>query len=597
MVKSDALFSYIPPTNILGWLMTPLRYIIPFPRFVKLNRTIIKVTHLPILWVIFAYERLILSRLPYEPAELVEQRGRIASRLPAFSRGGPNELFSPGARLREPSITTFHKDKALEEVFRRPFKSPPLDERDRRGSAYERAESTNVVQDWMASVGQQGGASSPVEQSQSVVDRLESRRPTMRRLKTVQALTNVKTRDTFTRSDPEVAPLNVHASADALRRGYDFPNMSSEDPPQQTDADGDDELATNDEDDRPTYEKSLLEADENGSDKENMPQHRHDSDYFTPKAALHMKSPTAESSISQSRLAMDSLPHHPTQRKVPPFNREKMHSRNISSGTILYSPLKPKDDESHEKSPHSTSPAKLSARAPNRDSSNSASATPAAPGTTADTPSPRKAAKRKARAPSPAPPSRPTAIAPQLIFPAPQHRAAAAAPPPPNLAAFLALDRRAPSSTVRSLDLASDLGDNRYGPDAAALAAFPASFGTQMEMGGFAARARAARRGGRAAGDDEDGDGGATRRLNRLMLARMTNLEEGFREVLREVKRVSRAGSTGDEAPSKQRRERRGKDSMAVETQRQVESDREGRRRPDNDGENDSETVATRTSV
>jgi len=574
--------------------MTPLRYIMPFPRFVKLNRTIIKVTHLPILWVIFAYERLILSRLPYEPAELVEQRGRISSRLQAFSRGGPNELFSPGARLREPSITTFHKDKALEEVFRRPFKSPPLDERGRRGSAYERAESTNVVQDWMASVGQQGGAASPVEQPQSVVDRLESRRPTIRRLKTVQALTNVKTRDTFTRSEPEVASPNVHPSTDALRRGYDFPNMSGEDLPQQTDADGDDELATNDEDDRPTYEKSFLETDENGSDKENIPQHRHDSDYFTPKVALHMKSPTAESSISQPRQAIDSLPHPPTQRKVPPPKREKMHSRNISSGTILYSPLNPKEDESHEKSAHSTSPAKPTTRATKRDNSNSASATPAATSMTAGTASARKAAKRKARPPSPAAPSRPTALAPRPIFPSAQHRAAA--PPPPNLAAFLALDRRAPSSTIRSLDLASDLGDNRYGPDAAALAAFPASFGAQMESAGFAARARPRPRGGHD-GDEEEEGGGATRRLNRLMLARMTNLEEGFREVLREVKRVSRAGSTADEPPSRQRRERGGKGSMAVETQRQAESDREGRRRPDNDGENDSETVATRTSV
>src|SRR5208282_5542594 len=43
MVKSDALFSYIPPTNILAWLLAPLRYVMPFPRFVKLNRTIIKV--------------------------------------------------------------------------------------------------------------------------------------------------------------------------------------------------------------------------------------------------------------------------------------------------------------------------------------------------------------------------------------------------------------------------------------------------------------------------------------------------------------------------------------------------------------------------
>ena len=30
MVKSDALFSYIAPTNVIAWLLTPLRYVLPF---------------------------------------------------------------------------------------------------------------------------------------------------------------------------------------------------------------------------------------------------------------------------------------------------------------------------------------------------------------------------------------------------------------------------------------------------------------------------------------------------------------------------------------------------------------------------------------
>jgi hypothetical protein len=85
------------------------------------------------------------------------------------------------------------------------------------------------------------------------------------------------------------------------------------------------------------------------------------------------------------------------------------------------------------------------------------------------------------------------------------------------------------------LDLASDLGDNRAGPNVNILEALPASFGTQMEMG---MRRQAHQQGG-------SGDGGDTaRRLNKLVLARMSTLEQGFAEVLREVKGLSRGASS-----------------------------------------------------
>jgi hypothetical protein len=126
MVKSDTLFSYIPPTNIIGWLVIPLKYCMPFRQFVRMNRLMIKLSHVPILFLIFLYERLLLSNLAYEPTDLVERRGRSKFKVsgPAFSARGVTDLFSPGARLREPSITTFRKDRALEEVFRRPYRNP-----------------------------------------------------------------------------------------------------------------------------------------------------------------------------------------------------------------------------------------------------------------------------------------------------------------------------------------------------------------------------------------------------------------------------------------------------------------------------------------
>jgi hypothetical protein len=72
MVKSDALFSYVAPTNILAWLITPLRYCMPFRRYVKLNRTVIKLTHFPILFTICLYEKTILSSSSFVPSDLIE---------------------------------------------------------------------------------------------------------------------------------------------------------------------------------------------------------------------------------------------------------------------------------------------------------------------------------------------------------------------------------------------------------------------------------------------------------------------------------------------------------------------------------------------
>lgn len=152
MVKSDALFSYVPPTNIVGWLLIPLKYLMPFKKFIRMNRTVIKLTHIPVLFTIFLYERLLLSNLAYGPTDLVENRGRpgtASPMAPAFSIRGAVEAFQP--RLREPSITTFHKDRALEEVFRRPYRDTSVQAPSNYPSG--RRNSSNVVSDWMKKMG------------------------------------------------------------------------------------------------------------------------------------------------------------------------------------------------------------------------------------------------------------------------------------------------------------------------------------------------------------------------------------------------------------------------------------------------------------
>lgn len=208
MVKSDALFSYIAPTNLLGWLLSPLRYLVPLRQYVKFNRTIIKVTHSPILFVIFAYERLIMARSSFgRTPDLLTQHHPPATMTKAptgpvaFSLAKAAELFSPGGgghhhRMREASVISVRKDAALEEVFRRPFRGGGGDtlrttattaaamSPQARGPGsssphhhHHLHRSQTAVDKWMQIAENAGGPSPPLEQPRSVVDRLEGRRP------------------------------------------------------------------------------------------------------------------------------------------------------------------------------------------------------------------------------------------------------------------------------------------------------------------------------------------------------------------------------------------------------------------------------------
>lgn len=593
MVKSDALFSYIAPANVMGWLLTPLRYTMAFRRFVKLNRNLTKATHFPILFSIFAYERLALSRHVYEPADLVEQRGRGRGRGHTVGMHGANEVFSP-ARIREPSVATFRKDRALEEVFRRPFRGTVNENND---GVSDVRKSSNVVRDWMNGVGQEGGAVPPDEQPQSVVDRLETRRPRFRRTATAGAnLGRVDGRRQFS-----AGPRSVASEPDdgTLRRRQIHDVIHEEElardavprQPGRTDAegdDGDDELVTND-------EEEIISAD---SDREK-------SGATPPRARKTTLTPpfVSETDISGTpRAARVKIPPFPPGTAPPgtgsagrasptvdtppiPVSRRRQHNRTLSTNTILFSP----QETSRSSSPHKPRPQ------------------PAAP------PTGRRTPKRLAFPPFAMNSALNTASSSHATRPQPQRSntaSRAAIPPrqagysPPDFDSLLALggrdgksrNRREPSFSARALDLASDIGDNRYAPDVPL--ALPASFSTQLERAGFAALSAAVERQRRRSVGDDGGDSsigglgidgsgglgrgggsgggsggggggsagtssrpGATSGLNhrsagqiegRILMARMGALEQGIREVVREVKGLTRGtgGSAGAGTPT-----------------------------------------------
>ena len=485
MVKSDALFSYVAPTNVLAWVLAPLRFIVPFRQFVRMNRTVIKITHLPVLFMIYAYERIMLQSAAYEPTDLVENRGRPGARVRAFEAPGAGlNLFSPRAhRLREPSVATFHKDRALAEVFRRPYRENTV-----RGTQKSH-ERRNVVDNWMSNMGPNGTASPPAEQDRSVVDRLEARRLAHRRSQVLMRRRQAGRGRSFTEatmsvvSDPEEfvsggisrRPLHRRESTDLL-------TMSMDDLHEQTDADGDDELVTNDE-----YTPLDTSASIDVSKRSRR------GDYFqqTPTAkprnvALGSTSWSLRNAANESPLqnpnSNPSTVHRP---------RRSAHMRNISTNTIVFDPLPRKVDSSSSPSRRIVT-ARNSAR---NTGTGSGALTPASAG--------RRTPKRTTRA-------RPI-MPPRTAFQS-----------APDLAGMLMLNAQQGRKPSLGFDIGSDIGDNK----AVGGGFVPHSFQTQMAFATGALRAGQA-----STGDNDD-----QRLMSKMMMARMTNLEEGFRDVIKEVK-------------------------------------------------------------
>jgi hypothetical protein len=274
----------------------------PFRQFVKVNRTVIKVTHVPILLIIYVYEKVRLGRYSYEPIEVIEQQNRRTTIVP-FALSGPPDIFSPGAgtRLREPSITAYHKDRALDEVFRRPFEGDISLNKPSQEQRTETDGQSNVVDRWMSGLGEVGAASPPEEQPRSILERLERNRPPLRR-----AVTSYTKRKAWrsasqtgsAKSDPEEHDRFIRSI-----RGRPQPiteeNEEAFVESQVTDRDADDELftAADDESVAPsTVEPRLRVETEDLIDM-------HEEDVATPTGGMEVPSlrPTAQSPPGSNR--------------------------------------------------------------------------------------------------------------------------------------------------------------------------------------------------------------------------------------------------------------------------------------------------------
>ena len=224
--------------------MTPLRYFIPFRQYVKFNRTIIKL-------------HTFRSCLPSTSTRglYLEQRYMTASML-SRTEADPSEhtLRSSLVLYANPSIATFRQDRALDEVFRQQADSSVRTVL----QSNERRKTSNVVNNWMKSIGEDD-TSPPPEQDRRIVDRLERRRSSRLLRPTAPRSRNFTRRTMSVASDPEDFMTNADLFSPVRSPLHQQITPSQlELPSQHTDADGDDELPTddNDDDDRLTTDQA-----------------------------------------------------------------------------------------------------------------------------------------------------------------------------------------------------------------------------------------------------------------------------------------------------------------------------------------------------
>lgn len=475
MVKSDALFSYVAPTNVIAWLVTPFRYLMPFRQYIKLNRTIIKVTHLPILFTICLYEKTILSARVIEPLDLVDTatRNRASpqkplSRFRAFSTRVPR-------LVREPSIATYQKDQALEEVFRQQTSDEMLRE---RPSSMRKRQTNNVIKDWMQEIGS-GPAHTPDEQDSVVVEGQPRRAHfPVRKMLATHGRNFTETTRSVAASNPEERVSHIVDSAFYLQRKDSISPTRTRQLSQHTDMEGDDELDSDD------------ASHDDGSDKESA------GEGPSPVGGTEKTTPKFYSSRPSTARVVS--------RRGSPVRRPR-HTRNASGVTMLYNPVGSPNEETEGR----TTPPR-----PHHDSSEDedSSDNEKRPGFSASV----DQGTMRRHTLNPVLARNPVGMTQMSV---------------PEIEGLYLSGRSTSRRRQRSLlfDLGSDLGDNRAVAGGFA-GVLPSSFNTQMAFATGNLR--------------RDGPSQTQDMLSKLVLARMNNIEEGFREVIKEVKDLRRTGSS-----------------------------------------------------
>lgn len=458
---------------------------------------IIKISHFSLLLGIFLYEKYILAPSMYEPTDFVENPARGRTRALPVNPVGRQSLFSPTIRIREESVAGFQQDRALEEVFRRTPDFASL----RTQRMHERKRTQTAIRNWM-------DQNDAIPESPNHLGTVDSRaQPDWGRKPSLSKDGPPRRRHISEARSVASDPADLMSNLDFLNNDGFFNIIDRKDHAERTilkDQDADDELVTNDEDEdegtapsRRSVTRSVLDE---GDDYFRTPVASRFNEHFVP-------------------TSLDTLHRSPAHQQGPPvIKRNGLHSRTMSSNTILFNPPKSgrRVPDENDSSPGPAAKAR----------SRPITARP----TPVDSPlhrSPRRTGLHG--------PARPRPVMPPRDI----HTTA-------NIARFgngLTIEtggpRRIKNRRMSSSDLLDIQSDLAAAADHDAFGGVPSSFVTQMAMatglitpGGQRANDKAQRE------RENDRD-----RMSRLVLARMKTLEEGLADVAKGMRVLQRSSA------------------------------------------------------
>ncbi|CCX35432.1 putative Cation channel family transporter [Taphrina deformans PYCC 5710] len=121
-VKSDALFFYQAPLNLIEWLLAPLALVMPRARWIRLNRYFIKFLHFPMLAAIYMFERFYLRPRAFLPQDLLARTVSYDTMRGVSLGDGHQRSISAaffGRRRRESDAQHRNSSEILQQVFDR----------------------------------------------------------------------------------------------------------------------------------------------------------------------------------------------------------------------------------------------------------------------------------------------------------------------------------------------------------------------------------------------------------------------------------------------------------------------------------------------
>jgi hypothetical protein len=325
MVKNEAIFTYLAPMNLIAWVLHPFRWVLPFRKFVRLNRTLVKITHLPLLAAIYLYERTMLRSSVVVPTDAITNHNPGSqSTLTAFKT--PNDLLSPVGRSirRKTSIASQQQEQVLEQVFAQPYRRGATMQSDRS----ELDGKGSVVDSWMSNV---LSASPPTETEGFVRG---SRKPLRRGRGTRNKFGGI--REHYSSMAQRLPAREFSMTRSTRSQPEDFVGIAgvSKEPFSENDLGAD---ADN-------------EANSIGGD-ETTEESAHDMVYGKRKSPKVIPSKLSAStgppgrvspsvSSKASRTGQDSSLFEEVIASLPPQQRRRHHERTESSNTVLFNPVR-----------------------------------------------------------------------------------------------------------------------------------------------------------------------------------------------------------------------------------------------------------------